>query len=82
MEYRLRYSQAVVKQFAKMSPEVSRRIRSKIERLTNDLAGYVKRLTNFTPEYRLRVGDWRVLFNIVDGDMVSVERISHRSEAY
>jgi mRNA interferase RelE/StbE len=52
-----------------------------INRLADDLAGDVKRLTNFSPEYRLRVGDWRVLFN-VDGDMVSIERVSHRSDAY
>ena len=64
-----------------MSPDVSRRIRSKINRLTDDLAGDVKRLTNFSPEYRLRVGDWRVLFNIV-GDLISIELVSHRSEAY
>jgi len=41
----------------------------------------VKRLTNYSPEYRLRVGDWRVLFNVA-GDTISIERISHRSDAY
>ena len=81
MEYRVRHAQSVVKQLEKMSPDVARRIRSKINRLSNDLAGDVKRLTNFSPEYRLRVGDWRVLFN-VDGDVVSIEHISHRSDAY
>jgi mRNA interferase RelE/StbE len=81
MEYRVRYAQAVVKQLEKMSPDVARRVKAKINRLSNDLAGDVKRLTNFSPEFRLRVGDWRVLFN-VDGDMVSIERISHRSDAY
>jgi mRNA interferase RelE/StbE len=64
-----------------MSPDVQRRIRSKINRLTHDLAGDVKRLTNYSPEYRLRVGDWRVLFNVA-GDTISIERISHRSDAY
>ena len=81
MEYRVRYAQAIVKQLEKMSPDVARRLRSKIDRLGNDLAGDVKRLTNFSPEYRLRVGDWRVLFN-VDGDVVSIEHISHGSDAY
>lgn len=64
-----------------MSPDVQRPIRSKIERLSNGLTGDVKRLTNFSPEYRLRVGDWRVLFNIY-GDIISVEDVSHRSQAY
>jgi mRNA interferase RelE/StbE len=80
-QYQIRYAAAVVRELAKMSPDVRRRIRAKIERLSNGLAGDVKRLTNFSPEYRLRVGDWRVLFNL-NGDIISVERIAHRSEAY
>ena len=80
--YRIRYAEAVVRELAKISPDVRRRICGKIERLSNGLAGDVKRLTNFSPEYRLRVGDWRVLFNVVDGDTVSVEHVTHRSEAY
>src|SRR4051812_6563770 len=73
MKYRVRYAAAVVKELEKMSPEVAQRIRSKINRLSDGLAGDVKRLTNYSPEYRLRVGDWRVLFN-VDGDTISIER--------
>jgi mRNA interferase RelE/StbE len=64
-----------------MSPEVARRIQSKITRLSDGLAGDVKRLTNFSPEYRLRVGDWRVLFYVL-GDTISIEQVSHRSDAY
>lgn len=81
MIYRLRYAQSVLRQLEKMSPDVARRVQSKINRLTNDLAGDVKRLTNYSPEFRLRVGDWRVLFNVVD-DTISIERIAHRSDAY
>jgi mRNA interferase RelE/StbE len=80
-KYQVRYAKAVVRTLEKMSPDVRRRIRSKVERLSDGLGGDVKRLTNFSPEYRLRVGDWRVLFN-VDGDTISVEHVSHRSQAY
>ncbi len=79
--YRIRHAKAVIRELEKMSPDIRRRIRSKIERLSSGLAGDVKRLTNFSPEYRLRVGDWRVLFN-VDGDTISIEHVAHRSEAY
>lgn len=41
----------------------------------------VKRLTNFTPSYRLRVGDWRVLFE-VGGGTVIIHRVLHRREVY
>lgn len=40
------------------------RLLKNIERLKDNLRGDVKRLTDFTPEYRLRVGDYRVLFEV------------------
>jgi mRNA interferase RelE/StbE len=49
--------------------------------LANDLAGDVKPLTNFTPEYRLRVGDYRVLFE-VEANEVVIYRVLHRKDAY
>ena len=49
--------------------------------MQDDLAGDVKRLTNMTPAYRLRVGDYRALFE-VDGDRIIVYRVRHRREAY
>ncbi|MBM4066480.1 MAG: hypothetical protein FJ266_12705 [Planctomycetes bacterium] len=39
------------------------------------------RLTNFTPEYRLRIGDYRILFEI-EGQEIIIHRIKHRKEAY
>ena len=62
-------------------PEVARIIRA-LEQLSNSLKGDVKRLTNFTPEYRLRVGDYRVLFEIEGQGRVVVYRVRHRKEAY
>lgn len=59
----------------------SRRIVRKAEALQNDLAGDVKKLTGFTPEYRLRVGHYRVLFE-VEGSQVVVYRVRHRKDAY
>ena len=58
-----------------------KRILKRIEALKDNLAGDVKKLTNFTPEYRLRVGDYRVLFEC-EGDRVIIYRIKHRRDAY
>ncbi len=57
------------------------RILKKIRELENGLHGDIKRLTNFTPEYRLRVGRYRILFEI-EGDKLIVFRIKHRKEVY
>ena len=57
------------------------RITKAVLALRSGLTGDVKRLTNFTPEYRLRVGDWRVLFD-VEADQITIYRILHRRDAY
>ena len=41
----------------------------------------IKRLTNFEPAYRLIVGDYRVLFDVVD-DIVVIGRVLHRKKSY
>ena len=64
-----------------MPEATQRRILARIEALQDDLAGDVKKLTNFTPEYRLRVGNYRALFE-VEGEQVVIYRIMHRKDAY
>jgi len=58
-----------------------KRIFNNIEEMANDLKGDVKQLTNYSPEYRLRVGDYRVLFEIEESKIV-IYRIRHRKDAY
>jgi mRNA interferase RelE/StbE len=49
--------------------------------MKDDLAADVKRLTIATPEFRLRVGDYRILFEIESYNVV-VYRVRHRKDAY
>ena len=81
MKCDLEFRPKALRDLKRLSPEVSRRIVQKLDLLTQDMSGDVKRLVNFTPGYRLRVGDWRVLFQPVEKRLV-VHRIVHRSEAY
>ena len=41
----------------------------------------IKKLKNHQPTFRLRVGDYRVLFDI-ENDLIIIARIKHRKEAY
>jgi len=41
----------------------------------------VKKLKNFNPTHRLRVGNYRVLFD-VEEDSIIIGRILHRKDAY
>jgi mRNA interferase RelE/StbE len=81
MRYDLRILPTAQRDLERMSPEIARRILRKMEALRNNLAGDVKRLVDFYPPYRLRVGDWRVLFDVRDR-LILVQRVVHRSEAY
>ncbi|MEX2316658.1 MAG: type II toxin-antitoxin system RelE/ParE family toxin [Pirellulales bacterium] len=81
MTYEIEFKPRAFKDLEVLPKATRRRIVVKIEGLAEGLAGDVKRLTNFTPEYRLRVGDYRVLFE-VEGDRLVMYRILHRKDAY
>ena len=81
MEYELRIMPRAARQMRKLPRDVAERIDSAILMLGRDLQGDVKRLVNREPKYRLRVGDYRILFNI-DGDAVIIHDVSHRRESY
>jgi mRNA interferase RelE/StbE len=81
VKYEIRFKPRAIKDLRKLSSVDQKRILAKIEAMQDNLQGDVKRLTNFTPEYRLRVGDYRILFEIED-IVIMVYRIKHRRNAY
>jgi len=81
MTYDVQFKPAAVKDIKNIPARAQSRILAGIEVMSDDLKGDVKRLTNFTHEYRLRVGDYRVLFEIEERSIV-IYRVRHRREAY
>jgi mRNA interferase RelE/StbE len=81
MRYIIEIKPKAIKDGKKIPNNLLKRIFDKIEQLADDLQGDVKHLTNYTPEYRLRVGEYRVLFEI-ESNVISVYRIKHRRNAY
>ena len=69
--------------FRGLDSVAAERIADKLRSIVSEgrVIGDVKRLTGHPPRFRLRVGDYRVLF-AVDGDTMKVNRIAHRREAY
>ena len=81
MNYHIEFKARAIKDLDGLPREMARRILDKAGALRNSLSGDVKSLTNHSPEYRLRVGDYRVLFD-VDGDIITIYRVKHRKNAY
>jgi len=66
--------------------KVERKDKDKLHRKIMGLTGFpdvsnVKRLTNFEPAYRLRVGNYRILFDVSD-DTIVIGRVLHRRDCY
>jgi mRNA interferase RelE/StbE len=68
------------RQWAKLSPEVRRRIDRRITEFATTGHGDVKRLKGREGS-RLRVGDWRVIF-YEDQATIVVAAVGHRREIY
>ncbi|MEA5580323.1 type II toxin-antitoxin system RelE/ParE family toxin [Nodularia harveyana UHCC-0300] len=81
MQYQIEFKPKAIKDLQKIPVSDRERIINKVEAMQDDLQGDVKRLTNFTPEYRLRVGDYRVLFELAEQTII-IYRVKHRSKAY
>ena len=81
MSYTVEIMPKAIKDLKKIDKSNVFTVINKIQNLENGLEGNIKKLTNFTPEYRLRVGNYRVLFEI-EGEKIIIYRIKHRKDAY
>ena len=73
---------SAIKDLKQISEPYKTKIHNKILELKNfpNLQN-IKKLTNFEPAYRLRIGDYRVLFD-VENEVVIIGRVLHRKESY
>jgi len=81
MRYEIEIRKRAEKDLIALSKPDAQKIADAIFAMEKGLMGNIKKLTNHTPEYRLRVGDWRVLFEVTINKII-IYRIRHRKEAY
>ena len=81
MRYKINFKPKSLKDCKKISKDDLNRIFTGIEDLKFDLKGDVKHLTNASPEYRLRIGNYRILFELEDNKVI-IYRIRHRQSVY
>jgi mRNA interferase RelE/StbE len=67
VSYKVEISKGASKQLKKLSSELQERIQLKIDDLaTEPRPNEVKKLKNREYGYRIRVGDYRILYDIID----------------
>lgn len=83
MSYRVAFTKSALRRLNRVSPEARTRIGEAIAQLGNNPrpAGCVK--LKGRAEWRLRVGDYRVLYRVDDAELtVTVVDVGHRSDVY
>ena len=81
MRYCLEIKEEARQQLRALPKEQRRNVGRRLDGLQNNLSGDVKKLAAKTHEYRLRVGDLRVLFTL-EKDLISVYAVRDRKRAY
>ncbi|OUL25822.1 addiction module toxin RelE [Nostoc sp. T09] len=84
MTYQIRFSRGAIKQLKKLPTDIKERIDSKILNLAIEPRPIgVKKLQGDAHSYRIRVGDYRVIYEIEDDFLlVTVIKVGHRSDVY
>ncbi len=82
--YKIFYKKPAVKSIQKLTPQIKKRLKIKLEFFMKqeDPLLYAKALTKpADAQYRFRVGNYRVLFD-VEADKIVVLLVQHRKDVY
>jgi mRNA interferase RelE/StbE len=83
--YKITYTTQAAKSLLKMPRNTANLIREKLDQIANDPFASIPNAKKLQgrPGYRLRIGDWRVIYEInKDQVVIIVMKIAPRSEVY
>ena len=84
MLYIIIFSTEAKKDVEKLDSQIKKRLQKKLKEIAlgSDVKSLAKRLVNFDDaDYRLRVGDYRITFDL-NANVIAVVRIRHRKDVY
>ena len=81
MRYQIEFLPVALAQLRALPKDTRRLIGGKIDRMQDDLAADVKKLKGFKNKYRLRAGNYRVLFEL-EGATIVVYDVGDRKDIY
>lgn len=82
--YQIKWRSSTKKDLRKIPPQQVARIVAEVETLSNEpLPSGAQKLTGSERTYRIRVGDYRILYEVSSAEqLVVIERIRHRKDVY
>lgn len=82
--WRVVFAPAAAREYRALTQDVRRRLRPRLDELARDPhAGGARKLSGADDLYRLRVGDWRVVYQVrLSERLALVLRVRHRRDAY
>lgn len=82
MNYELIYTRRANRDIKRLDEQNKLRIKKQLELLSKSPLTYAEKLTNSAiGDYRFRVGDYRIIFDI-DENKIIILRVGHRREIY
>ena len=81
MRYQIEFLPSALEQLRKLPKDARHLIGWKLDRAQHDLTGDIKKLRGFKNKYRLRAGNYRVLFELESACLV-VYAVGNRKDIY
>ena len=80
--YRIVFTERALRDWKNLDRKIQIRIASKLKQFAQDPYKYAKKLIDpRIGTYRFRIGDYRIIFDLVENDLV-ILRVGHRREIY
>jgi mRNA interferase RelE/StbE len=82
--YKIEWKRPAIKELQKLPRPMISKIVSAVDNLSsNPYPQGVRKLVNTENSYRIRIGDYRVLYNIVEKKLIiEIIRVRHRKDIY
>ncbi|HLA87642.1 MAG TPA: type II toxin-antitoxin system RelE/ParE family toxin [Anaerolineales bacterium] len=82
--YRIEWKNSAYKELQKLPRQMITRIIAAVAGLSNDpYPSGVKKLIGSERSYRIRVGDYRVIYEIIENKLIiEIVRVRHRKDVY
>jgi mRNA interferase RelE/StbE len=82
--YKIRWKNSAIKELKKLSKDAISRIIKAVEKLSETpYPDGVRKLVGSEHTYRIRVGDYRIIYTLLGSDLViEIIRVGHRKDIY